>query len=100
MGQDIRAFDGIDDIDWDELEHAYGSAGDIPGFLRDLASGDADKRGNARYWLGANIVHQGSLYSASAPAVPFLVRLAGEPAVAEREHIVRLLADLAVSEAA
>ena len=36
----MDVLDGLDDIDWKSLEHAYGSAADVPDQLRDLVSGD------------------------------------------------------------
>ena len=41
-------FDGIDDIDWGSLTHAYGPADDVPGLLRSLASSDEKTREDAR----------------------------------------------------
>jgi len=89
---------GLDDVDWGSLEHAYGTAEDVPGRIRALATGDDEARAQARYWLSASIHHQGSIYSATGPAVPFLVRLACDPRTRERAWIVRFLADLAVSQ--
>ena len=43
--------DGLDAIDWTRLVHAYGSAGDIPGLLRDLLAEGADTRERARWCL-------------------------------------------------
>ena len=68
--------EGLDEVPWDELEHAYGRAGDVPGQIRDLLSGSAEKRESALSELFGNIHHQGSLYSATAPAVPFLAEVA------------------------
>ncbi|MBL8956625.1 MAG: hypothetical protein JNK82_37970 [Myxococcaceae bacterium] len=45
------------------------------GLLRDLASNDAKKRGQALFRLGAAICHQGTFYSATPVAVPHLVAL-------------------------
>jgi len=33
---------GIEAIDWSSLAHAYGGADDVPGLLRDRASGDVE----------------------------------------------------------
>lgn len=96
MTHHSQAFAALDSIDWASLEHAYGAADDTPARLRALVGDDDAKRADARYWLSASIHHQGSLYSASAPAVPFLVAAACDPEVKERAWIVRFLADLAV----
>jgi hypothetical protein len=72
--------DGLDDIDWASLSHAYGPADDVPGLLRLLASPDAEERSTADWELNGSIVHQGTLYEATAPACGFLGRLAAEVA--------------------
>ncbi|GGR33087.1 HEAT repeat domain-containing protein [Streptomyces netropsis] len=68
--------DGIDDIDWAELEHAYGPADDVPGLLRAAGSVDAGVRDEALEELFSSLCHQGSIYSATAAAVPFVAELA------------------------
>jgi hypothetical protein len=30
---DERVLEGIDDVDWSSLEHAYGEASDVPDFV-------------------------------------------------------------------
>ncbi|MFJ3840228.1 hypothetical protein ACIPY6_32590 [Streptomyces sp. NPDC090054] len=67
--------DGIDDIDWAELEHAYGRADDVPDLLRAAGSADARVREEASEELHSSLCHQGTVYSATAAAVPFLARL-------------------------
>ncbi|MBW5484785.1 hypothetical protein GPJ59_23610, partial [Streptomyces bambusae] len=68
--------EGIDDIDWAALRHAYGPADDVPGLLRAAGSADAGVRDEALDELASSLCHQGSVYSATAAAVPFLARLA------------------------
>lgn len=34
-------FAGLDEIDWHQLEHAYGTADDVPEWLRSLGSQEA-----------------------------------------------------------
>ncbi|MFF4322538.1 hypothetical protein [Streptomyces sp. NPDC001568] len=67
--------DGIDDIDWAELEHAYGQADDVPALLRAAGSTDARVREEATDELFSSLCHQGTVYSATAAAVPFVARL-------------------------
>lgn len=69
----LGALDGVDDIPWADLGHAYGSADDVPEMLRALLSGDADE---ALGGLFSSLCHQGSVYPASVYAVPFLARIA------------------------
>ncbi|MFD6334756.1 hypothetical protein ACFWGI_34990 [Streptomyces niveus] len=70
--------DGIDDIDWSALTHAYGPADDIPALLRAAGSPDAARRDPALDELVSSLCHQGSIYPATAAAVPFIARLALE----------------------
>ncbi|MEU9245479.1 hypothetical protein [Streptomyces sp. NPDC048385] len=71
-------FAGLDQVDWSRLCHAYGSAEDIPALLRDLASPAEETAAEAEQELWGSIVHQGTVYTATAPAVPFLARLVAE----------------------
>ncbi|MEU0560652.1 hypothetical protein [Dactylosporangium sp. NPDC006015] len=88
--------DGLDDIDWASLEHAYGPAADVPGHLRALRSGAAGDRRGALSGLYGGICHQGTRYEASAPAVPFLLELLADPATPDRAAVVELVASIAV----
>ena len=85
---------GLDAIDWANLGHAYGSASDVPTLLHAIASGDDEARRQALWQLWGNIHHQGTVYSASAPAVPFLARLAGTASIPDddRARLVALIA--------
>lgn len=82
-------------INWSDLSHAYGSAEDVPHLLRDLTSPDEQLRRRAQGTLYTNIYHQGTVYQASAYAVPFLLELLREETVPEREELLILLAHLA-----
>ncbi|MGV9456172.1 hypothetical protein [Streptomyces sp. NPDC003635] len=66
------------EIDWGKLEHAYGSAEDVPALLRAMASEDAEAREEATEELVSSLCHQGTVYPASVHAVPELARLALE----------------------
>ncbi|MFB6952316.1 HEAT repeat domain-containing protein, partial [Streptomyces niveus] len=70
--------EGIDDIDWPALTHAYGPADDISALLRAAGSPDAALRDPALDELNSSLCHQGSIYPATAAAVPFIARLALE----------------------
>lgn len=87
--------DGIDSVNWASLRHAYGSADDVPDLLRALASRDEDKRKNAIDELFGNIWHQGTVYPATAAAVPFLYELLNAPNVPAKSDIAGLLACIA-----
>jgi hypothetical protein len=87
--------DQLSSIKWSDLSHAYGRADDIPPLLRDLASSDAQIRRDALRTLYTTIYHQGSVYQASAYAASFLIELVQQPALADREEFLILLAYLA-----
>jgi hypothetical protein len=87
--------EGLDDIAWDRLTHAYGPATDVPQLLRDLAAEDAAVRQNALSALYGNIWHQNTVFAATAHAVPFLVELAASGRVPDRDGVLRLLSAIA-----
>lgn len=87
--------DQLDKIDWARLEHAYGPATDVPDCLWRLASADKEVRGDAMYDLYGNIWHQGTVYEATAHALPFLIELLGNESVSGKDEILIYLAHLA-----
>jgi hypothetical protein len=88
--------EGLDEVPWARLSHAYGSAGDVPGLLRDLRARDLAVCEQALTDLFASITHQGTRYPATAPAVPFLAELAAASDTPNRHHLLLLLAYAAV----
>ena len=85
----------LDDVDWSSLQHAYGSAEDVPALIRSLVSSDPEVRKQAIYDAFGNIWHQGTIYEATVEAVPFLVRIAVTAGVPDRGRIIELLAAIA-----
>jgi hypothetical protein len=85
----------LDKVDWASLTHAYGEATDVPPLLRSLLSQDAKERERAVYDLFGNIWHQGTVYPATAAAVPFLYQLLTGPGVPGKTDIAQLLACIA-----
>lgn len=59
-------------IDWSELRDAYGSAEAVPSLLTSAEAGDPE----AWNELWSRLCHQGTVYSASSPALPALARMA------------------------
>jgi hypothetical protein len=88
-------FAGLDEINWSALTHAYGSADDVPGLLRQRASADPKEASEAGSDFFGNIWHQGTVYEATSYAVPFLVELLARPETHERASLVGLLASIA-----
>ncbi|MEU6760676.1 hypothetical protein [Streptomyces sp. NPDC046685] len=87
----------LDHVPWHTLTHAYGSAEDVPDLIRALFHEDEETVEEAIYELFGNIHHQGTVYPASAPAVPFLAH-AVHHVPGRREDLLILLATLADHE--
>ncbi|SEC06970.1 hypothetical protein [Streptomyces sp. KS_5] len=87
---------GLDDRPWGDVEHAYGSAEDVPAVLRALADDDPETAGAALHELYGNIWHQGTVYAATVEAVPYLARLAA--AGYRSADVLVLLGSIAESE--
>ncbi|MDX3658934.1 hypothetical protein PV646_16650 [Streptomyces sp. ID05-26A] len=66
---------GVHDVDWAALEDAYGTADETPWFIEALTSDDDGDRNFGVYGLYSATTHQGSVYSASEAAIPFLAEL-------------------------
>ncbi|MEH0980795.1 HEAT repeat domain-containing protein [Micromonospora sp. CPCC 205556] len=67
---------GLDEVEWAGLSHAYGAAEDTAGLLRAMASADEDEASEALEEFVGSVFHQGTVYPATVPAVPFLAELA------------------------
>ncbi|SDH17299.1 hypothetical protein SAMN05216553_11752 [Lentzea fradiae] len=78
-------------MNWAGLAHAYGPAADVPGQIRDLLSPDASVRERALWSLHGNIYHQGTIYQATAHAVPFLLEVLESPECRVRAELLVLL---------
>ncbi len=86
----------LDAVNWTKLRHAHGSAENVPGWLQELRVPDPECRRAALRSLRSSICHQGSRYTASAAAVPFLLELLEEPEQPGRDEVLAFLAELAV----
>jgi hypothetical protein len=78
---------GLDDIPWADLGHAHGSAEDIPELLRALSDPFGDWDSTLDELFGDDLLHQGSCYSATAPALPFLSRMIVSGALPARQRL-------------
>jgi hypothetical protein len=94
-GRRSSMLEQLEKVDWASLTHAYGEATDVPPLLRSLLSADAKERERSIYDLFGNIWHQGTVYPATAAAVPFLYELLIAPGVPGKTDIVQLLACIA-----
>ncbi|TDP97412.1 hypothetical protein EV186_103376 [Labedaea rhizosphaerae] len=66
---------GLDDVDWAELKHARGSAEDVPELIRTLGRDDDRWSDALDELLADRLLHEGNCYSATVPAMEFIVRL-------------------------
>jgi hypothetical protein len=79
-------------VPWPTLEHAYAPALDTPHHLRVLLAEDDRLRSDALDLLGESLLHQGTTYPATAPAMRYLRRLALDPRVPGRAALLDMLA--------
>jgi len=89
-------FEGLDEVDWNNLEHAYGKASDVPILLKDLTSKDPETRENALWELYGNIYHQGTRYEATIYAIPFIFQIIRAPNTPQKADLIRFTVDLAL----
>lgn len=74
------------ETDWASHRHAYGSGEDIPVALCSLLDKDAGVRSEALAVLDMGVLHQGSLYTVTAPAALFVAAILDHPlCLAEHE---------------
>ncbi|MFY1652960.1 hypothetical protein ACN27J_18980 [Solwaraspora sp. WMMB762] len=85
-------------VDWVSLVDAYGAAGDVPGLLHMLWSGDAAVRRGAYRALAGRLVHQGSRYEASAVAAGFLIDVVADCAAPDRFAACQVLRMIAIGD--
>ncbi|MEV4943855.1 HEAT repeat domain-containing protein [Streptomyces zaomyceticus] len=69
----------LEHTDWAELEHAYGPARDTPVRLVQLLNEDPEVQAGALGMLDMSVLHQGSLYSATAPAALYVAAVLNDP---------------------
>ena len=83
------------DIDWSAYSHAYGRATDVGENLKKLS--DPDQWEQALQELYASILHQGTIYPATMPAIPELAEIVLDPSSPGRAGAAEFLADFANS---
>ncbi|MFJ7497633.1 HEAT repeat domain-containing protein [Streptomyces sp. NPDC097727] len=81
----------LDSIDWSSMSHAYGTAVDVPVWLRAMASPDPEVRKRALGDFYSAAHHQGDVYACTAASLPFLFALADDPTAPDRASAVELL---------
>lgn len=91
----LALLEGIEQVNWRSLQHAYGPAVDVPNLLRLLLCADPEVVRDAWESLYAHIYHQGTIYQATGAAVPFLVRMLAADEPPGKIELLNFLADLA-----
>jgi hypothetical protein len=81
----------MDTVDWSSLRHAFGPADDVPALIRAVGSGDRHARREAFRTLYGNVYHQGSTYTATVAAVPFLLRVVASAAADAQADVLEYL---------
>lgn len=69
----------LEHTDWAVLEHAYGPAQDTPLRLVQLLDEDPEVQAGALDMLDMSVLHQESLYSATAPAALYVAAVLNDP---------------------
>jgi hypothetical protein len=87
----------LQDVEWDRLATAHGTAADIPAALTDLAAArDAASVQDAYWRLDNHVVLQGTTYESALAAVPFILDiLVTTPSDAVRVAAYDLLIEIA-----
>jgi len=87
--------EGLDDVPWESLHHAHGVATSVPAWIRALLSTSPEDRHEALMTLFQTIWHQGTVYDATARAVPFLIELLRDDRTPDRDQLANLVASIA-----
>ena len=78
-GGEASLRDQLDLVPWNRLAHAYGFAHDARSTLLTLLdSTDSEQIDDAIEWVWSSILHQGSVYSASLPAIDWMLSVLAE----------------------
>jgi hypothetical protein len=91
----IPALAKLYEVDWSSLKHAHGEASDFPILINAALSDDENDREFALKLLHETIWHQGSIYQATAFAVPFIAELIKSPDITNHADFANLLASIA-----
>ncbi|WP_392669568.1 hypothetical protein [Streptomyces sp. LN785] len=89
-----RTLDGLDRTDWAALDHVYGSAGEVPGWVRDVYA--PERADDAVEQMHVSVYHQGGqICSAAPPLLRYLVAMAADSVVTVRAKLLHLVGGLA-----
>lgn len=86
--------EGLKDVPWQKLYHAYGSAHEVPVWIRQLTSPEKRVRYHALWELEGSVCHQGFNCEMTVYVVPFLIELLQEPTVQGKAELLAFLAHI------
>ncbi|MER5889998.1 HEAT repeat domain-containing protein [Streptomyces sp. NPDC001941] len=84
----------INETDWSAMTHAYGPAGDVPGWLAAMRSPVSVERDEAYRDFYSAAHHQGDVYACTVAAMPYLLDLAVDDAAPGRGDALSLLVSI------
>lgn len=101
----VAALMEVHKVPWDELQHAYGTGlgkaphENVPASLQLLGGGDEESLDEAVHLLFGNVCHQGTIYEATAYALPFIAAwgAGAEPSEENESAILQLLACIGIA---
>jgi hypothetical protein len=93
--RNIPALVKLYEVDWSSLTHAHGEASDFPILINAALSDDENDREFALKLLHETIWHQGTIYQATAFAVPLIAELIKSPDITNHADFANLLAAIA-----
>jgi len=80
------------EVPWGEFGAAYGPAEWVPEAIRGLLDPDPDERRNALSWLEEGVFQQQTAVEATRHLIHFVLGLAAEPSVPDRQLLLMSLA--------
>jgi hypothetical protein len=83
-------------VPWSELNHAYGPAIEVPVLIYAVLVGADETRHEAWWELWGNVHHQGTVYEATVPTVPFIGLLARAEGHPDRIEALGFLREVAL----
>lgn len=86
--------DRVHSVDWKNLNHAYGSAANVPDVFPLLLSPKAEDQEEAFEFLYSALWHQGSVYQATTFFVPFVVDMIQMKEVPCKTELIEFLRDV------
>ena len=89
--------DTLASVPWDELEHAYGPAGDVPDLLRRIPKARGNKLNELAGELWSRVLHQGTFYSASPAVARWMAEALPEADAEHQEFYYTMLGDFGSS---